>query len=237
MSTTLATLLPDVLGRIEENCGEEAGGPIFWSLIGEVYPQMVDAEFEAALVTGTVQQGSVLVTLAANTTWFSFFGSSAVVPRSLGALAAIRMRAPYPIRKTSLKSLDDMQPNWQTAQPSQQLIAWGPLGLSGFFIYPQLANEASVTMDFIVSPVNQYRPYTGATAVPFQVEFTDAFSQGAAAALRMKESGQEAEQAATVYEAFISRLKALSLFQSRINALTFTAAYGGRQQVNGRTQV
>ena len=251
MSTTLATLLPDVLGRIEENCGEEAGGPIFWSLAGEVYPAMVDAQFEAALITGTVQESSVLVTLAAYTTWFSIlgdigfgvggFGSGAFggatpgVPE--GAIAAIRMKAPYPIRKTSLKSLDDMQPNWQQATPGNQIIAWGPLGLSGFFIYPQMANDIQVTMDFLISPVNKYRPYDGSEPVPLQVEFLDLVSQGAAAKLRSKEGGQEAEESEVVYQAFLSRLKALSLFQSRINSLTYTAAYGARQQVNPRTQV
>ena len=191
--------------------------------------------FEAALVTGVVQLVSQSVTLAANTTYFALQGPSAVVPK--GCLAAIRMRAAYPIRKATLKGLDDMIPTWQQATPGTQLIAWFPLGVSMFGIYPQFSVESDVVMDFIYSPVNELRPYTGNETIPFQVEFNDLISQYAAAMLRAKEGGAEAEEAATVYQEYMGNLKALSAFQGRLDSLVFSGAFGGRSQVNPRTIV
>ena len=233
---TLSNLLPDILGRLEENV---ESGPVFWSLTGEVYPAMVDGIFEASLITGVVQLVSVQVTLAANTTWFSLQASggglyaSAGLP--VGVVAPLRMKAPYGIRKSSLKGLDDMNPGWQQAAPGYQIIGWGPLGVSGFFIYPQLIAEANVVMDFIYCPINTARPYTGAETIPLQQEFSDILSKYAAAQLRAKEAGAEAEEADTVFQEYLSETKDLSLFQQRIDSLVYSSAYGGRSQVNPKT--
>jgi hypothetical protein len=232
----LSDLLPDVLGRIEENSPTDAQlpGPTFWNLNGEVYQQMVDAMFEAALITGVVQLSSIAVTLAAETTYFTLqYGTNA--PK--GILAPIRLRAPYPIRKVTQKGLDDMVPTWQQATPGTQLIAWFPLGVSQFGIYPQLSAESQVVMDFISSPVNQARPYSGNVGVPFQVEFSDFLSQYAAAMCRAKEGGAEAEEAQVVYQDYLAKMKQLSAFQGRLDSLVFTGAFGGRGLVNPRTAV
>jgi hypothetical protein len=227
---TLADLLPDVLGRIEENLPTATPpGPIFVNLTGEVYPQMVYAMFEAALITGVVQLVNVPITLAANQTWF--FN----VPK--GSIAPLRMRAPYAIRKASLAGLDMMIPNWQQAAPGTQIQAWFPLGVNGFGIYPQMAVETQMVMDFIVSPTNQARPYDGSHVIPFQSEFTDLTTKYAAAALRSKEGGVEAETAATVYGEYMEDIKALSLFQNRLDALVFSGAYGGKVEMNPRKLV
>lgn len=243
----LSDLLPDVLGRIEENV---EAGPIFWNLAGEVYPEMVYGMFEAALVTGVVQLSSVQVTLAADTTYFNIqsggggYGSGGygqggyggqLTPR--GILAPIRLWAPYPIRKCTLKGMDDMIPAWQQAAPAAQLISWFPIGVSMFGIYPQLNADTQVVMDFIVSPVNKTRPYNGTETIPFQTEFADAFSKYGAALLRTKEGGAEAEEAETVYKAYLDGIKSLSAFQGRLDNLIFSGAYGARSQVNPRTKV
>ena len=144
------------------------------------------------------------------------------------------MRAPYPIRKATLKGLDDMIPNWQNADPSDQIQCWFPMGVSMFGIYPQLADESDVTMDFIQSPVNQVRPYIGTIPIPFQTEFNDAFSQYTAAMLRAKEGGLEAEEAAVVYQEYLGQMRALSAFQSRLDSLVMSGAYGGQTGVNAR---
>lgn len=243
----LADLLPDVLGRIEENV---EAGPIFWNLQGEVYPEMVYGMFEAALVAGVVQLSSIAVTLTPGNTYFNIqsggggYGSGGfgdggyggnLVPT--GVLAPLRMRAPYPIRKSTLKGLDDMIPNWQQADPAPQIRSWFPLGVSMFGIYPQVEDDTQVVMDFIVSPVTKARPYDGTETIPFQSEFADAFSKYGAALLRAKEGGAEAEEAETVYKAYLADIKSLSVFQGRLDNLVFSAAYGGRTQVNPRTQV
>lgn len=224
---TLNDLYPDTLDRIEE--AQPPAGPVFWSLTGEVLPQMVDAMFEASLVTGIVQMNNVQVTIPAETTY--------IMGLPKGAIAPIRMRAPYPIRKASLKGMDDMLFDWQTRPTGTQVAAWFPLGVSGFGIFPQLTADAKVTMDFIASPVNKARPYDGTEAVPFPQQFTDFLARYAAVVLRMKEAGVEAEEAAQVNDEYLSLLKDISLFQSRIDSLVRTGSYGSRVQTNQRTSV
>lgn len=227
----LSDLNNDVLGRIED---PSPPGPIFWSLTGEVYPQMVYGMFEAALISGTVQLSNHLVTLTANTTYFNL-QDGVLLPK--GIIAPLRMRAAYQIRKTTLAGLDSMIPKWQQSAPSPQIIAWFPLGVSKFGIYPQLNADTQVTMDFIQSPVNEYRPYTGNETIPLQVEFASLISKYAAAMLRTKEGGAEAEEADTVFSSYLEEVKELSLFQGKIDSLVYTTAYGGKTQVNPRTSI
>lgn len=243
MALTLTSLLPDTLGRLEEN---EEDGPVFWSLTGEVYPAMVDGIFEAALITGVVQLNSQQVTIPAGTTYISLqssgvgygeggYGVAVMVP--VGVIAPLRMKAPYGIRKTSLKSLDDMTPGWEQASPGTQIISWFPLGVSGFGIYPQLTQPQNVTMDFLLCPINQARPYSGSETIPLQEEFSCLLSKYAAAMLRCKEAGQEADEASVVFDEYMSEIKDLSLFQNRIDSLIFSTAYGAKSGVNPRTVV
>lgn len=227
----LSDLLTDTLGRIEES-----DPPVFWNLQGEVYVAMVDALFEAALITGVVQANNVLVTLAANTTYFSLQNNTAIgIP--VGVIAALRMRAPWAIRKTSLIGLDNYYPAWQQATPGSQITAWFPLGVSAFGIYPQLASEATVTMDFIQCPVNEARPYSGSEIIPLQDEFTCLLSKYAAAALRAKEGGVDAEESETVFQQYLEDVKALSLFQTRLDSLVYSSAFGSQARVNPREVV
>ena len=250
MALTLSSLLPDTLGRIEEALPTATPpGPIFWSLTGEVYPAMVDGIFEAALITGVVQLVSQQVTLVADTTWFSLQNSGTgygqggygqggyggTIPQ--GIIAPLRMKAPYGIRKTSLKSLDDMNPAWEQAAPGTQIISWFPLGVSGFGIYPQLVAAQNVIMDFLMCPVNESRPYTGNETIPLQEEFSCLLSKYAAAQLRLKEGTSEAEEGSVVFDEYLADVKALSLFQQRLDSLIFSSAFGARSQVNPRTAV
>ena len=227
----LSDLLSDVLGRVDEE-----NPPVFWSLANEVYVAMVDALFEATLITGVVQANNVQVTLAANTTYFSLQNNTSIgIPA--GVISALRMRAPWAIRKTTLTGLDNYYPSWQQATPESQIVAWGPLGVSSFFIYPQLAYEAKVVMDFIQSPVNQARPYNGNITIPLQDEFTCILSKYAAAALRAKEGGVDAEESETVFQQYLEDVKALSLFQARLDSLVYSSAFGGQARVNPREVV
>ena len=239
---TLGSMLSDVLGRIEE---DEENGPIFWSQTYECLPELVDAMFEAALVTGVVQATNILVTLPANTTYFSlnpgtsFGGGSYNTATGIpgGVIAALRLKAPWPIRKVSLKGLGDVAPGWENTPPATQLRAWFPLGVSAFGIWPQYIAESQVVMDFLVSPVQAPRPYTTSLPVPFQQEFVSAFPEYAAAMLRTKELGAETEEAKTVMNEYLETLKQLSLFQSRLDSLVFTPSYGANAGVNRRTIV
>jgi hypothetical protein len=210
---------------------------------------MVDGIFEASLITGVVQLVSQQVTLSAGATWFSLngngvgfgaggfgqagFGGSGIVP--VGIVAPLRMKFPYGIRKTSLSSLDQMVPGWQSIPPGDRIIGWGPLGVSGFFIFPQLLAESTVVMDFLMCPINSPRPLTGNETIPLQSEFSDILSKYAAAYLRCKESGVESEESAVVFSDYLDEVKALSIFQNRLDSLNLSSAYGARSQVNAKT--
>jgi hypothetical protein len=243
---TLADLLPDTLSRLEELPSDGGvAGPIFWSLTYECLPELVDAMFEAALLTGVVQAVDIPITLQSNTTYFSFsdspsfglgdYDGASGIPE--GVIAALRMRAPWTMRKVSLKALDDVHPGWQNLAPSNQLRGWFPLGVSGFGIWPQLSVESQVVMDFITSPVNAPRPYVPTLPVPFEEQFVSAFSEYAAALLRTKELSADADEAAIVMEAYLDKMRQLSLFQSRLDSQVMTPAYGANVRVNQREVV
>ena len=229
----LGDLTSDLAGRVEET---DPAAPVFWSLTYEFLPSLVDAMFEAALITGTVQAINITVRLAANTTYFALQNNTSIgIPA--GVIAALRLRLPWPIRKTSLKGLSDIIPGWQKVPPATSLRAWFPLGTSAFGIFPQLVSPQQAVMDFIVNPVNVPRPYNTAIGVPFQDEFTSAFPEYAAVMLRAKELGLESEAASTVLDEYMSQMKALSMFQNRLDQLVLTNTYGGRATVNRREVV
>ena len=209
-------------------------GPTFWSLIGEVYPAKVDGLFAAQLMTGVVQT-TATITLAANTTYYALQGADSVVDE--GIIAPLRLRAPYAIRKSTLKGLDDMIPNWEQATPATQIISWFPLGVSYFGIYPQLSVETQVEMDFLTSPVNEARPYSGTETIPFPVQFNDLATKYAAALLRIKEGGSEADESGIVLETFLEDVRHLSLWQARLDSLNFSGAFGGKISTNPKTAV
>ena len=134
----LGDLVNDLCGRVEEL--PPPNGPIFWNETYEFLPSLVDAMFEAALITGTVQAINIPVNLAANTTYFALQNNTAIgIPA--GVIAALRLRLPWPIRKTSLKGLSDIIPGWQNVPPATSLRAWFPLGTSAFGIFPKDRRE------------------------------------------------------------------------------------------------
>lgn len=230
MAITLADLVPDTAGRVEET---DPFSPVFWSLTYEFLPALVDSMFEAALITGTVQAINLPVQLAANTTFFSLQNNTSIgIPA--GVIAALRLRLPWPIRKATLQGLSDMYPNWEKAAPGTTVQVWFPLGVSSFGIYPQLASPQQCVMDFVVSPCVAPRPYSTSLPVPFAEQFSDLFSMFAAVMLRAKELSAEAEESSTVMNEYLGQVKALSLWQSRLDSLVWTAAYGAKANVQRR---
>lgn len=236
----LGDLIVDLCGRTEENLPTDTPpGPIFFSETYEFLPSLVDAMFEAALLTGTVQAVNQLVTLAAGQTYFSLQNNTNIgIPE--GVICALRMRAPSTVRKTTLKGLSDMQPGWQNAAPlppttrGSSIISWFPLGTSAFGIYPTLAVESQVVMDFITCPVNVPRPYTPAIPVPFEVQFASAFPEYAAVMLRAKELGVDSEEADTVMNEYMDKMRQLSLWQARLDSNVLTNSMGARSTVSRR---
>ncbi len=224
MATTLAPLVDNLCDRLEEPIPAN-GGPVFWSETYEMLPALVDAMFQAAAITGAIQAVNVPVTLAANTTFFSLQNNTSIgIPA--GVFAALRLRAPYSIRKTTLKGLSDVIPGWQNFAAGTQLRSWFPLGISSFGIFPQLTSPITCLMDFLLAPVNVPRPYTSSITVPFLEEYVSAFPEYAAVTLRSKELGVELETAQTILNDFLGQMKQLSMWQSRLDSLVLTATYG-----------
>ena len=73
-----------------------------------------------------------------------------------------------------------------------------------------------------VAWIRNYAWRTGKTSKVF------ATTMGAAVDLRSKELGAEAEEASQVMADYLGQLKALSLYQSRLDSLNLTAAYGAK---------
>ena len=68
-------------------------------------------------------------------------------------------------------------------------------------------------MDFIILPYKPAEAVTGMSRSQLQQEFTDLLSKYAAAQMRAKEGGQEAERGQQRFSGVSDEVKALSLFQ------------------------
>lgn len=90
-------------------------------------------------------------------------------------------------------------------------------------------------MDFLFCPINASRPLTGNEKIPLQHEFIDILSKYAAAMLRCKEGGADAEEADTIFQEYLAGVKDLSLFQQKIDSLVYSTALGAKSAVNPRT--
>jgi hypothetical protein len=139
MPITLDQLAVEVLNRLEETYP-----PVFWNLQGEVYPALIYAANEAALITGEpeVVQTTPFV-LAPDTTVFS-------LPTT--AIALLRLQAPQWIAKTSLWDMDRMMPGWESdvgAVPDY----WFPVGMNQFAIHPQLLQPVNGFISYVGMPV------------------------------------------------------------------------------------
>lgn len=224
--STISDLAIQVLQRLEE----DPAAPVFWDLQNEVYPAIVEAMNEAALVTGVVQVVQMLpVELPVDTNFIAM---------PANAICLLRVLGPTAVQKTDVYALDQMLPGWETAggaganPPVQQIQYWFPMGTNYYGIYPQLSVEQQVTITYLGYPVTVTPPYTGAETVPYQQEFQDALIEYGAHILRLKESGYEFEASQTIYQQFLDTMKALSVFQSRHDSLVFTKATGAKVRVS-----
>lgn len=202
---------------------EEPVGPgIFWSLTGELYPFLVEAMNEAALITGEPEiRQTALFTLAANTTLFT-------VPPSF--IALLRIQTPNWLQKTSLWDLDRMSPGWESDVGTAP-DSWFPYGLTQFGIHPQLTTSVQVYLTGIALPVPSGRPYTGLENVPYQSEYFDGLEDYAAHVAALKEGGEEFKQSAKLYDRFLADMAELSNFSFRKGALRFTRTVGAPSTV------
>ena len=102
-------------------------------------------------------------------------------------------------------------------------------------------NTLSVTMEEMLHHVRAVRRGVRnallVADMPYGSYQIDAHSALANATRFVKEGGAEAEEADTVFQAFMSKMKQLSLFQTRVDSLVYSRAFGGQTRVNPREVV
>jgi hypothetical protein len=217
------TTLSDLADEVQDFLEEPNGPGIFWSRAAEIYPTLVEALNEAALITGEpeIRQGVP----------FTFPETTTVIQLPPNAIALLRVQAPQWIPKTTIWDLDRMVPGWE-ADSGQTIDSWFPLGLTQFGIHPQLEGTVQGYLTYVALPVSTGRPYTGAEVVPFQAEFEEGFADYAGHVLQLKEAGQEFVQSAKMYDRFLSKMVELSNFSWRKGSLRFTRTVGSASRLN-----
>lgn len=223
-----------------------AGDGVFWSVQNEIRPALVEAMFEATLITGEPQvRSKVIYTVPAATGGYGGGGYGGggygegegpiFTPLAMpsDAIAILRVEGPggLPVRKLWIWDLDKHYPGWETSVGDEPLY-WVPFGLTQWGIVPNLTSPVQVILDYVQIPVNAPRPYTGAEPVPFQEEYQDAFEDYAQHVCQLKEAGAEFEQSFGAYNRFLAKMSELSNFAYRKNSLRFTRAVGAPADIS-----
>jgi hypothetical protein len=220
LSVTLNALSLFVQDRLEETRGAPG---VFWNVLNELYPLIVEGLNEAALITGEpqVRISSSLFTVPVNTRIFS-------LPQ--GSIALLRMEGQDPIQKVMLHNLDRMLPGWE-ATNGPALQYWFPFGLGQFGVYPLLTAPSQVVLTTVQMPVTTSRPYTGSETVPYLAEYLEAFTQYGAHVARLKEGGRDFQDSIKEYDSFLNKMSQLSRFMDRKGVIRFSKSVGARSQI------
>ena len=214
MSTTLSTIEPRVLQRLEEVSAT------WWSTQDELYPFLVEAEWETALITGYPEVAqNVTIALTQNQT-------VQTAPSAAIALISLRDANGNPLYKTTPWDLDRMYPGWEAAAAVAAPTYWFPIGLTRFGIYPKVSGGYTVSAAYIANPVTTARPYTGAEVIPYLVEYQEGLVEYAAHTARMKAATVEYVNSFPAYNRFLSVAAQLSKYATRIGNLRFSFSKG-----------
>jgi hypothetical protein len=201
----------------------------FWKRQPEIYPLIVEAMNEAALITGYVQTVSQQFTIPASTNYVA-------MPK--GWISILTIRGPQAVRKTEIYALDKLMPGWEgvggasALPPVAQIQSWFPVGLTAFGVYPQLTVPQQVIITALAYPVIVAPPYTGTEIVPFTTEYLDGIESYAASCARYKEAGLEMETASAEYQQFLTTMKELSGWMDRHDTLVFSRSVGSPVRIN-----
>lgn len=224
---TIANIESRVRDRLEEN------GPLyFWNLQNEIRPFIVEALFAATLITGEPQfkQTTTFFTIPQGPT-SPIAVTLYSVPSDCLSLSRVEAAQGLTIDKTFIWDLDRLYPNWETTTGPQAQY-WYPFGLTQFGIYPSLTAPQEVQLTYIQTPVAVARPYTGAENLPLPLEYFEGLEDWAAAMARLKEGGQEFDEAQAVLQRAVDKFGALSRWVWRKNSLRFTRALGSQSRIN-----
>lgn len=220
-------VIDDIATRVQDRLDEVEGSPgVFWNLQYELRPLVVEALFEATLLTGLpeIRQTAAPFEIPANTTFLN-------VPS--GAVAIVRVEGCGLERnKVSLFDMDMDTPGWQTTPAAATPKRWFPVGLNLWGVWPQVTAPVTVILTTLAIPVATAPPYQGTENVDFQSEFFSGFEAYGAAWSRLKEGDPEMSQGIALYEYYLSVVAELSKFSLRQSELRFSKLMGSPAVVN-----
>jgi hypothetical protein len=216
-ATPISVLAQQVLARVQDPTA------IFWDLSLEVYPALVEALNDLMLIIGrptTIY--ATPVQLNPRIVW---------QPMPANMLAITNIRTNFAgLWKTSLHSMDYLQTswmgNWETDVAAVP-VRWGPIGVSHFFVHPAPEQTLTVTVTGVGYPVpSAVFPPTGTETASFHDEFFQALELYAAAYLRLKELGDDAQEGQELYQQYLQIAQRLTRIEDRKDSLVFSQAFG-----------
>ena len=217
------TVISNLEVIVQDKVEEARGLPgVFWNVQDEIRVFLVEAQYEALLVSGEPEIRQAGVTLAANTRFFNL--QSLLMPPML-PVALMRLECSGQVQKTNVWDLDRMLPGWENDTGAIPDF-WFPFGLTQFGVHPLLEAPVTATLSFIGLPLPNVRPFTGSEEVDFQQEYLDAFTDAASHICTIKEGGKELNDSLIVYDRFISKCAELGKFATRKGSLRFSRTMG-----------
>jgi hypothetical protein len=122
-------------------------------------------------------------------------------------------------------------PDWEE-DIADTVRYWFPLGLGTFGVWPSVAQEQTVLLTGIASPITGIWPYSGAEAIPFHDEFFVALEKYAAGYCRLKEAGNEAEEGYKLYQEYLANMKQMTAQEDRRDPFIFSGSIGAQVVAN-----
>lgn len=207
------TTVTDMRGPIYDRLEEDRDNPVFWSPASEIDRFVIEGTREATLLSGEPETRTAApFTLAANTRIFSIPSDAVVLLRiEAGGSGAVKKRMPF--------DLDQQYPGWEK-DTGPAILAWFPLGMTQFGIWPLLTAPITVVLTSVVCPL------VNTTLIPFQDEFIDGITSYAAHVARLKEGGSEFAESMNDYNYFLRKMQEMGKFAGKKASIRFTRTGG-----------
>lgn len=219
---TISTLEPYVAARLEE-----MDPPVFWDKETEFFSAIMEAQADLMLLVGRPDQTvSVPFTIQPNT-WLQ------AVPKGIFAITNIQGPSSE-VWKVMLQDMDYglvSGPDWEE-DIGDTIQKWFPLSLGNFGVWPSVAQEQTVLITGIASPIIGIWPYDGTQPVVFHDEDFVAIEKYAASYCRLKEAGQEAEEGYKLYQEHLKNAARLTQLENRRDPYIFSGSVGAQVVAN-----
>ena len=230
---TISDLIPQVQSRLEEFAGPVGDGE-WWSIRFELRTALIEAMNDLLVLIGRPTQAvNQQLTLTPNTPWQSTPVGIIMITDIYGATGQLRC--------VSLHDLDYVQSSWNPAW-EQDIdgpygpVRWAPIGFNLFVVHPAPSVPTNVTFSGIAYPTTAAYPYTGAEPVIFHDEVFAALEAYAALYARLKEGGQDMQQAMTLYREYLTVAQRLTTIEDRRDPFIFSPSFGAGSGLDSLTK-